>query len=62
MTPKRNFIFLAYAAVLMLAAIVPSASAAKKPVKVYILSGQSNMVGIGQVRKHLTETSLCQAT
>ena len=26
-----------------------SASAAEKPVKVYILSGQSNMVGIGQV-------------
>jgi len=35
-------------AVLSLAAIF-SATAAEKPVKVYILAGQSNMVGIGQV-------------
>lgn len=34
---------------LALVAITGSALAAEKPVKVYILSGQSNMVGIGQV-------------
>ncbi len=35
--------------VVMLALMTLPASAADKPVKVYILSGQSNMVGIGQV-------------
>lgn len=34
---------------LALAALAASGPAAEKPVKVYILSGQSNMVGIGQV-------------
>jgi hypothetical protein len=34
---------------LALAALAGSAPAAEKPVKVYILAGQSNMVGIGQV-------------
>ncbi len=36
-------------ALLALAAFTGSAPAADKPVKVYILAGQSNMVGIGQV-------------
>jgi alpha-galactosidase len=49
MTIKHNFIVLAHATALALAAIISPASAADKPVKVYILAGQSNMVGIGQV-------------
>jgi hypothetical protein len=36
-------------AILSTLAAVSFAAAAEKPVKVYILSGQSNMVGIGQV-------------
>lgn len=36
-------------AVLGTVSLTPPAIAAEKPVKVYILSGQSNMVGIGQV-------------
>jgi alpha-galactosidase len=40
-----------FASPLVLTLVTPSSSAtaAEKPVKVYILSGQSNMVGIGQV-------------
>lgn len=39
----------AYVFAISLAVVVASAASAAKPVKVYILSGQSNMVGIGQV-------------
>ncbi|MFZ9937751.1 MAG: PA14 domain-containing protein [Luteolibacter sp.] len=42
---KHPIILLAAASL----ALTPAVKAAEKPVKVYILSGQSNMVGIGQV-------------
>jgi hypothetical protein len=48
MTTIRRY-FVLTLPVLSLALMSPSASAADRPVKVYILSGQSNMVGIGQV-------------
>ncbi|MCA9067656.1 MAG: hypothetical protein KDA84_01950, partial [Planctomycetaceae bacterium] len=41
--------FLAKLALVLTALVSVSTAAAEKPVKVYILSGQSNMVGIGQV-------------
>ena len=44
--PQR---ILAFSLILTCASTTLPASAADKPVKVYILSGQSNMVGIGQV-------------
>ena len=44
----RRYVVLTFSLVLMLASIATSAIAAEKPIKVYILSGQSNMVGIGQ--------------
>ncbi len=43
MTMMRSYLVLALALMAM------PASATDQPVKVYILSGQSNMVGIGQV-------------
>lgn len=46
---KRNDFNLTLPGVLAVALLTGPASAADKPVKVYILSGQSNMVGIGQV-------------
>jgi hypothetical protein len=49
MTMIRSYLALTLPLVLTLALMTPPASAADKPVKVYILSGQSNMVGIGQV-------------
>ena len=49
MKVTRSFFVLALALVLTLALMTLPASAADKPVKVYVLSGQSNMVGIGQV-------------
>ena len=49
MKPIRNAFALTLPVVLTLALLTVPAAAADKPVKVYILSGQSNMVGIGQV-------------
>ena len=45
---RRNYIFV-FLIILTLAFNIGLVSAVDKPVKVYILSGQSNMVGIGQV-------------
>lgn len=45
----RSYLVLALPLVLTLALMTLPASATDQPVKVYILSGQSNMVGIGQV-------------
>jgi hypothetical protein len=44
----RSHLFLPLASILTLALMTLPVSAADQPVKVYILSGQSNMVGIGQ--------------
>ncbi|HAA49159.1 MAG TPA: hypothetical protein DCE43_05525 [Planctomycetaceae bacterium] len=49
MTGHRATSPLLIASMLLMVGLVPRSSAAEKPVKVYILSGQSNMVGIGQV-------------
>ena len=49
MTRPRSLIIRLSAAPLAFLLALSSATAAEKPVKVYILSGQSNMVGIGQV-------------
>lgn len=49
MKVTRSQFVLMFPIVLALASITLPASAADKSVKVYILSGQSNMVGIGQV-------------
>jgi len=49
MKVTRSYSVLTVSLVLTLALMALPASAADKPVKVYILSGQSNMVGIGQV-------------
>lgn len=49
MTRHLKSLVPALAVALLLAGAVSSSHAADKPVKVYILSGQSNMVGIGQV-------------
>jgi len=49
MTLLRSSHRLALALFLTLPFLAPPVAAADKPVKVYILSGQSNMVGIGQV-------------
>ncbi len=46
---SRNASVLTLPFMLVLALLNSAASAIDKPVKVYILSGQSNMVGIGQV-------------
>ena len=48
MTAMRTCLVCTLSPFLTLPLIAVSASAADKPVKVYILSGQSNMVGIGQ--------------
>jgi len=48
MTALRTYLARTLSPFLTCALIAVSASAADKPVKVYILSGQSNMVGIGQ--------------
>lgn len=45
----RRYLILSLSLVLTLALVALPAAAADQPVKVYILSGQSNMVGIGQV-------------
>lgn len=49
MTNMRNSYMLTFPLALTLTLMALHASAADKSVKVYILSGQSNMVGIGQV-------------
>lgn len=49
MTIFRRYFVLTLPLILTVALMTLSAAAADKPVKVYILSGQSNMVGIGQV-------------
>lgn len=49
MTLKQAYVVLNLLLVMALTWLPVSSSAADKPVKVYILSGQSNMVGIGQV-------------
>jgi alpha-galactosidase len=46
---SRRYLVLSLSLVLTLAFVTLPASATDQPVKVYILSGQSNMVGIGQV-------------
>jgi hypothetical protein len=48
MTAIRTYLVPTFSPFLTCALIAVSASAADEPVKVYILSGQSNMVGIGQ--------------
>jgi alpha-galactosidase len=45
----RRYLFLPLGSIVTLALMTLPVSAADQPVKVYILSGQSNMVGIGQV-------------
>jgi hypothetical protein len=49
MAGKSILVVLASTLILSLASTTRSTFAAEGPVKVYILSGQSNMVGIGQV-------------
>jgi hypothetical protein len=49
MTTMHRYLVLSLLSSQTLALMALHASAADKPVKVYILSGQSNMVGIGQV-------------
>ena len=49
MTRQFNLLTPALSALLLLGGTVSRSLSADKPVKVYILSGQSNMVGIGQV-------------
>jgi hypothetical protein len=49
MTTMRRYLVSSLPLVLTVALVALPAPAADPPVKVYILSGQSNMVGIGQV-------------